>query len=129
MSASGQALGSVTCLNTQAEAEFMPHPDEEMRDSLRFSLMRALWGEVHPQLRQASIEADHATKIVRVRFVYDGEPSEEALECGQRAGTEVIADFSEPWDLEEEHVSVPSPERPSALAHLVYLRWERERYR
>ena len=40
--------------------------------SLLASLQRALLGEVHPALRQASIEADDVSKDVRLKFEYDG---------------------------------------------------------
>ena len=42
---------------------------------LLLSLQRALLGEVHASLRQASIEADPALQTIRLRFEYDGEPS------------------------------------------------------
>lgn len=48
--------------------------------ALLLSLQRALLGEVHPQLRQASIEADGVGQIIRLRFEYDGTPSDAARE-------------------------------------------------
>lgn len=96
------------------------------RPNLLLSLQRALWGEVHPQLRQASIEADPEQKIVRLRFEYDGEPSEQVQESGSCAATEVIADFPSPWQLDEQHVSVAHPGKLSPLAHIAYRRWEPE---
>ena len=96
------------------------------RPTLLWSLQRALLGEVHSQLRQASIEADPAISVVRLRFEYDGEPSETVLESGSCTASEVIADFPAPWRLDEQHVAVPYPGKLSALAHVAYLRWERE---
>ena len=96
------------------------------RASLLLSLQRALWGEVHPQLRQASIEADPEQKIVRLRFEYDGEPSEQVQESGSCAATEVIADFPPPWQLDEQHVSVAQPGKLSPLTYVAYRRWEPE---
>jgi hypothetical protein len=98
---------------------------ESSRVSLVMSLNRALWGEVHPELRQASIEADETAKIVKLRFEYDGEPTELALESCSAAAAECIADFPEPWQLEEEHISRPFPKKLSSLQHLVYKRAER----
>ena len=98
---------------------------DSSRDSLVLSLNRALWGEVHPELRQASIEADPALKIVKLRFEYDGEPTERALESCTAAAAECIADFPEPWELEEQHVGCPFPQKLSPLQYLVYLRAER----
>lgn len=94
------------------------------RPSLLLSFQRALLGEVHPQLRQASIEADSEQRIIRLRFEYEGEPSEVALESGSCAATEVIADFPSSWQLDEQHVSVAYPSRLPPIAHVAYLRWE-----
>lgn len=92
--------------------------------ALVFSLVRGLWGEVHPQLRQASIEADEVERIVRLRFEYDGDamgPAQESCSC---AATEVITGFPPIWQLDEQHVAAPCPARLAPLAHLVYRRWE-----
>jgi hypothetical protein len=96
------------------------------REMLLLSLQRALLGEAHAQLRQASIEADVSSFLVRVRFEYDGEPSEAARESCSCAATEVIADFPGPWQLDEQHASVPMPQRLSPLAHVAYHRAERQ---
>ncbi len=92
--------------------------------ALVLSLVRGLWGEVHPQLRQASIEADETACIVRIRFEYDGEATGPAQESCSCAATEVIADFSAPWDLDEQHVAAPSPGSLAPLMYVVYRRWE-----
>jgi hypothetical protein len=94
------------------------------RAALLLSLQRALLDAVHPQLRQASIEADDLAYLVRVRFEYDGIPTDSVREACEIAGTEVIADFSEPWKINEQHVSVPYPERLSPLGLVVYRRAE-----
>ena len=92
--------------------------------TLVLSLNRGLWGEVHPQLRQASIEADIFAKLIRVRFEYDEAPSEEVQESCSCAATECIADFSEPWNLDEQHITRPFPEALQALRFVVYRRAE-----
>jgi len=92
--------------------------------ALVLSLVRGLWGEVHPQLRQASIEADETTCIVRLRFEYDGETKGQAQESCSCAAAEVISDFPDSWDLDEEHVAAPFPSSLAPLEHLVYRRWE-----
>jgi hypothetical protein len=92
--------------------------------SLVLSLLRGLCGEVHPELRQASIEADEEARVVRLRFEYDGEavgPARESCTC---AATEVIGDFPSPWNMEEQHVATRATESLSALKHVVYRRWE-----
>jgi len=91
---------------------------------LLLSLQRALLGEVHPLLRQASIEADSILRIVRVRFEYDGEPTGIPQESCSIAATEVIADFPAPWQLDEQHISVLATARMTPLAHVAYRRAE-----
>lgn len=62
--------------------------------------------------------------IIRIRFEYDGTPDTDSRERCSCAATEVMADFPEPWQLDEQHVSVPFPRRLSRLQHSVYLRAE-----
>ena len=98
--------------------------DASIRTQLLLSLQRALWGAVHPQLRQVSIEADEVLHLIRLRFEYDGEPAPEVLESCQVAGTGVIADFPSPWTIEEQHCAVPFPLKVNRLEYLAYLRAE-----
>ena len=91
---------------------------------LLLSLQRALLGEVHGSLRQASIEADPALQMIRLRFEYDGEPSATAQESYSFAATEVIADFPAPWQLDEQHLTVPASDPLSPLSHIAYRRAE-----
>ncbi|WP_198414585.1 hypothetical protein [Chromobacterium phragmitis] len=91
---------------------------------LQLSLQRALLREVHPDIRQVSGELDSDKHIVRLRFEYDGQPSPLAKESYSCAATEIIADFPEPWQLNEQHVSVPSPASLSALTLIAYRRQE-----
>ncbi len=94
------------------------------RPMLLLSLQRALLGEVHIELRQASIEADTTSKTVRLRFEYDGPPSETAWESCSCSAAEVMADFPAQWQLDEQHLSVPVPAPLEALAHIAYRRAE-----
>lgn len=96
----------------------------ELHQALVLSLVRGLWGEVHPELRQASIEADEDAQIVRLRFEYDGDATGPAQESCSCAASEVIADFPSPWKLDEQHVASPASVPLSPLRHVVYLRWE-----
>ena len=100
--------------------------DLPLHVQLLLSLQRGLWGEVRPQLRQASIEADERDKIIRIRFEYDGTPDADAQEGCSRGATGVMSDFPEPWQLDEQHLSVAFPQRLSRLQHLAYLRAESE---
>jgi hypothetical protein len=94
------------------------------RQMLVGSLQRALIGEVHPQLRQASIDLDVSRRIVKLRFEFDGEPDEEAWNCCSCVATEVIADFPDPWMLEEEYLAAPFPAQLTPLACVGYRRSE-----
>ena len=94
------------------------------RASLVLSLNRGLWGEVHPQLRQASIEADGGAPAILVRFEYDGEPTAQVKESCSCAAAECVADFPSPWVLVEQHLARPAPEPLQALEHLVFRRYE-----
>jgi len=92
------------------------------RSQLLLSLQRALLGADHSQLRQASIELDPSSQLVRVRFEYDGPPDPAVKESCSGAATEVIADFPAPWDLDVQHRVVPYPERLIGLEHVAYRR-------
>ena len=94
------------------------------RMSLLLWLQRGLLGEVHPQLRQASIEADSSSHVVRLRFEYDGEPAEAVKESCSCAATEIIAAFPSPWQLDDQHVSVPFPAKLRPLQYVGYARAE-----
>jgi len=96
------------------------------RVHLLLSLQRALLGEVHPQLRQASIEAEPLRRMVRLRFEYDGAPEEHVFESCSCAGAEVMGDFPKGWGLDEQHMSVPAPEPLAGLEHVAYRRAEPE---
>lgn len=95
--------------------------------ALLLSLQRALLGEIHPQLRQASIQADGAEQVVRIRFEYDGHPSSTVRDSYLRVATKVIADFPSSWGLDAQHVSIPAPHALSPLVHVAYLRAETQR--
>lgn len=93
--------------------------------SLLRSLQCALPGEVHPQLRQASIQADGGGQVVRIRFEYDGHPADEVRDRFSRVAAQVLAEFAGAWTLDEQHVSIPSPLGMSPLPHVAYRRAER----
>lgn len=94
------------------------------RSQLLLSLQRALTGALHSQLRQASIELDPSSQLVRVRFEYDGAPDPTVKENCSSAATEVIADFPAPWDLDVQHRVVRYPHRLSGLKDVAYRRTE-----
>ena len=98
--------------------------DISSRQALLLSLQRALLGEVHPALRQASVEADSIAKVVRLKFEYDGAAAGAAHDSCSAAAAEVIADFPAPWRLEEQHVPAPAKSRLEPLGCIAYRRAE-----
>lgn len=91
-------------------------------DVLRASLRRALLGQTPTQLLQASIEADAGMQLVRVRFEFEGQPSEEAWESCSWAATEVISDFPAPWTIDEAYLARSLATGLFPLAWVAYLR-------
>lgn len=94
------------------------------RATLLLSLQRALLGEVHAALRQASIEVDPICLVIRLRFEYDGVPSDDVQDSCSSVAAEVISDFPAPWRLDEQHLVNSCPAALAPLAHVAYRRAE-----
>ena len=94
---------------------------------LRLGCQVALLGVVTRNLRAVTCDWDE--KMITMRFVFDGEPTEWQRELCEVAATEVVADFSV-HHITTEFISHPFPEniRPLYLKELVYLRWEPSEY-
>lgn len=97
--------------------------ENEHRIRLLLSAQRALWGNVPPTLRSASIEQRGDT--IHFRSVFTSDAPNDDIELLSIAGTEVIADFSSPTTIHEEFVRLDPPAKPTHLRHLVFLRAER----
>lgn len=93
-------------------------------DYVRLGAQRALWGQVPPSLRAVSMEIDRNRSTIYVRCIFDGEPSEYDRELLSVAATEVIADYSEPFTIEDEYIDITCPNPMSHLRLLIYLRHE-----
>lgn len=91
--------------------------DIATRHMLLLSLQRALLGQVHPLLRQASIEADPTSQVVRLRFEYDGNPSDAARDSCSSAELRLSLIFQRPGSW----TSNIFPHRSRALCHLLAL--------
>ena len=94
------------------------------RSQVVLTLQRSLAAASHAQHRQASIELDPGSQLVRVRFEYDGPPDPTVKESCSSAATETIADFPAPWDLDVQHRAVPYPHRLAGLKNVAYRREE-----
>ena len=92
--------------------------------SVRLSAQRALLGHTTPELRAVSVDVDPQSRRVSVRFVFDGEASESVLDAASCAGTEILSDYPEGWDIDEQFVNVPAPQQIAHLRFVVYARCE-----
>lgn len=96
----------------------------EEDNGLRLSAQRALLTHVTPRLRAVSLDIELHTRLIRVRYVFDGPPAESARDAASRAGSEILSDYPEGWDVAEEFVATPAPGPMEHLRLLVYHRCE-----
>lgn len=97
-------------------------PDADVQMMLLLSAQRALLGAVSPALRGVTVGA--RDKVVLFRCYLDGPIAEEDREALQVAGTEIIADFPAPWDINEEIIRCDAPAEIEVLDAWVYRRRE-----
>lgn len=91
---------------------------------IRLSVMRALWGEVFPQLRAVVCRIE-GPKEFAIEFFVDGVVTDEMVESLSCVETEVIADFPDDFQIGHKVVRLDVPERiPEGNGLLVYLRKE-----
>ena len=93
---------------------------------LRLTAQRALLTHVTPELRSVSADIDPERQSVHLRFFFAREPSDSERDAASCASTEVIADYSDGWVLDEEYLVVPATEKMPHLRLLVYHRCEDE---
>ena len=96
--------------------------DEDI--SVRLSAQRALLGHVTPELRAVSVDVDPQSRRISARFVFDGEVNETVRDAASCAGTEILSDYPEGWDIDEQFIICPAPQRPEHLRFVVYARCE-----
>lgn len=83
---------------------------------------QALLGEVAPQFRAVSFRLSADGEELVARFIFDGEPTEEAKEVAGVALTNLLADYSKNHrSYKEEMLACPYPEKMEHLPLLVYL--------
>ena len=100
-----------------------------MRTKYDLQLMQnaqnALLGEVAPSFRAISFELSSDGEDFSARFIFDGEPSGDALEVASVVMTNILADYSKNHrSYKEEMLAVPYPNEMEHLPLLVYLRNE-----
>ena len=64
--------------------------------------------------------------MVFVRFIFEREPSDSERDAAAGAGTEIIADYTAPWNIEEEYLVCAAPGKMKHRKWLVYHRCEEE---
>ena len=95
---------------------------EDLSIEIRLSAQRALLSHVPVSLRAVSVDAN--SRKIYYRCIFDGEPTEDEWELLSVAATEMIADFPEPYTIEEEYLYIPHPETMEHLKYVVFLRHE-----
>ena len=101
----------------------MSHNEHDIK--LLLSAQRALLGEVPPGLRSVSFDLSPDGEELKARFEFDGEPTEDELECASVVMTNIIADYSTNHrKYVEEFVSVPYPTKLKFLRLVAFLRNE-----
>ncbi|MBV1919916.1 hypothetical protein ACRN9C_21620 [Shewanella frigidimarina] len=100
-----------------------------MRTEYDLKLMQyaqnALLGEVAPSFRAVSFELSPDGEDFLTRFIFDGEPSEDALEVASVVMTNILAGYPKNHrSYDEEMLAIPYPENMEHLPLLVYLRNE-----
>ena len=116
--------GQITVHTSKASPKMTD--DIQLRTQLLLSLQRALLGAVTPSLREVTCGWHGATLLLR--FTFDGAPEEGQVEAAHIVGSEVISDFSDSWNIEEQIVrhDYPAPltADPDRLPLTAYRRWE-----
>jgi len=92
------------------------------KSKLLLSGLRALLGNITPNVRRISINQDRTNLLLF--FYYDMDPTEVEIELSEIAASEIIADFSEPFLINCERLVVKSPERINEEGDLLYSRYE-----
>lgn len=89
---------------------------------IRLSAQTALWGCVPTSLRAFS--GDIRDHLVLVRAIFDETVTDEDKELLGAAAAEIVADYAEPFTIEEEYLVVPTGQSMQHLPTLIFLRYE-----
>ena len=95
----------------------------EFNNYFRLSIQRALLGNITHNIRAIVAELKH--NDIQLFFYYDGKIQEDDEETASEIGTEVIADFSDDYNLD---VNISRIDYPQPINHAnglyVYFRKE-----
>lgn len=98
----------------------------ENNKNLVISCVRALWGEITPELRAVSVE--FSNNHIVWQCIFDMNATVDDFELVSAASTEVIADFNK-YRLKENLIKIPFPNKMNHLKNLIYLRHENNYYK
>lgn len=100
-------------------------PEEIRPTDLRFSVQRALIGEITANM--AAVTCALRQNLIVVRCYYFGTPTDEDRQRLSAVGAEIIADFPPPYDIVEECFPYhPSQHLPECLDFWAFMRAEVE---
>ena len=90
------------------------------KSTLRFSIQRALLGEVTENL--IAVTAGVKDSKILIRFYFDEDATESELERVSCIGGEVISDFPEPFDIEEQVMFITRQDEMAMLDFWAFLK-------
>lgn len=95
----------------------------DFQATVRLSLQIALLGMITPNIRAITCGWDSIT--INVKFIYDGDFSDNDADLAEEVASEVISSFPD-YMISTKCISVPSPSsfNEELLSHLVYRRRE-----
>ncbi|MEF2148455.1 hypothetical protein [Aquilutibacter rugosus] len=97
----------------------------KLRVEVAMSLMRALWGEVTPDMRAVFVRVvgEH---VFSIEFYIDGNSSEQLLEVASEIEGEVMGDFPSGIDISHKLIRLDAPAKIPVDEDgiLIYLRKE-----
>lgn len=97
----------------------------KLRIEVAMSLMRALWGEITPDIRAVFVRAvgEHGFSI---EFYMDGDKGEQFLEAASCIEGEVMGDFPSKLDISHKVIRLDAPAKVPVDENgiLIYLRKE-----
>lgn len=96
----------------------------EARAAILLSVMRALWGQVTPEIR-AVICRPQGDKAFGIEFYIDGPVADSVKESASCVETEVLADFLADFDIAHSVIRLDAPQPiPTDGSLVVYVRKE-----
>ena len=104
----------------------MSSSEIENNRKLIISCVRALWGEIVPELR--SVSAEFSDDKIVWQCIFDINATEDDFELLSEASGEVLGDFNN-YGLKENLIKIPFPNKMNHLQNLIYLRHESNYYK